>query len=359
MAKTDRSERLMQEMIRLCHSVLDSQALRVGLLDRLQKIVPFDYAYFTATDPATQLGINSVVAEQPPPWLMPIFIENEFLQDDFLKFNSLFNSGHAVGVLSAATGQELERSPRYREMLTPLSMGDELRAVFGTDSACWGTLCLHRGGVKAGYSAAEAAFLAQIAPHAADGLRKAWLLGDAPAGAVSDASGVLILAEDQSVMAMTAAAEHWLAELTETEGGDPALLPLVVRGVVARLKAIEGEASSSCTPKARLHTRSGHWLMVYASRLRTPNSPPQIAVIFEAAQPAEIAPLMMQAYLLTRREGEVTQCVLRGWSTTRIATQLHISANTVQDHLKAIFEKVDVNSRGELAARIFRQQQRP
>jgi DNA-binding NarL/FixJ family response regulator len=64
----------------------------------------------------------------------------------------------------------------------------------------------------------------------------------------------------------------------------------------------------------------------------------------------------MQAYQLTKREGEIAQCVLCGWSTTEIAGRLHISPNTVQDHLKAIFEKVDVGSRGELAARIFTQQ---
>jgi DNA-binding NarL/FixJ family response regulator len=67
----------------------------------------------------------------------------------------------------------------------------------------------------------------------------------------------------------------------------------------------------------------------------------------------------MLAHELTKREGEVTQCVLKGWSTTEIAARLHISPNTVQDHLKAIFEKVAVGSRGELAARIFTQQHQP
>lgn len=99
--------------------------------------------------------------------------------------------------------------------------------------------------------------------------------------------------------------------------------------------------------------------MLYVSRLKSSGNQAQISVIFEIAQPAEIAPLMMQAYALTKREGEITQCVLRGWSTTDIAAKLHISPNTVQDHLKAIFEKVDVGSRGELAARIFTQQYQP
>jgi DNA-binding CsgD family transcriptional regulator len=109
-------------------------------------------------------------------------------------------------------------------------------------------------------------------------------------------------------------------------------------------------------PKLHLHTPSGRWLMLYASRLSRPSNHGQIAILFEVAQPTEIAPLLFQAYQLTKREGEVTQLSLRGQSTQEIAQTLHISLNTVQDHLKAIFEKVNVSSRRELAGRIFVQQ---
>jgi DNA-binding CsgD family transcriptional regulator len=237
-------------------------------------------------------------------------------------------------------------------MLLPLSMEDELRAIFVTDAACWGTLCLHRG---QSYTPAESAFLAQLTPHIADGLRKALLLSNASLTKSPDGPGVLILAEDLSVVAVTAAAEYWLMELREMERADGHPLPATVRSVVARLKAIEGGLVDTM-PKVRLHTRSGYWLVLYASRLRREGSPAQISVIVERAQPAEIAPLIMQVYDLTKREGEVTQCILRGWSTHEIAARLHISRHTVQDHLKAIFEKVDVSSRGELAARLFMQQ---
>jgi DNA-binding CsgD family transcriptional regulator len=59
------------------------------------------------------------------------------------------------------------------------------------------------------------------------------------------------------------------------------------------------------------------------------------------------------AHGLTRREGEVAQLALQGKTNKRVARDLRISEHTVEDHLKAIFAKVGVSSRGELTARIF------
>jgi DNA-binding CsgD family transcriptional regulator len=344
------------EILRLCHSGLDSGTLRARLLQRLRAVIPFDYAYFSTTDPATQFATSSVLAAEPPEWCMSVFLENEFLQEDFNKFSDMLRDHQPVGVLSEATGHDLLRSQRYRDLLAPMAMGDELRAIFVTSTACWGTLCLHRGQDRTGYTPAESAHLAQLVPHIAEGLRKALLLDNAPLAKTPDGPGVLILSEDLSIVATTAAAEYWLRELA----GDRCALPHPVRSVIAGLEAIEhGLVVANGAPKVRLRTRSGHWLVLYASRLNSSDSQRQISVIFEIAKPAEIAPLIMQAYQLTKREGEIVQCVLRGWSTTEIAAKLRISSNTVQDHLKAIFEKVDVSSRGELAARIFTQQYLP
>ena len=53
------------------------------------------------------------------------------------------------------------------------------------------------------------------------------------------------------------------------------------------------------------------------------------------------------------------ELVARGLPTDAIAARLHLSRWTVQDHLKAIFEKVGVATRGELVARVFFGQRAP
>ena len=73
----------------------------------------------------------------------------------------------------------------------------------------------------------------------------------------------------------------------------------------------------------------------------------------EEARPPELAPLIADAYGFTERERLVTELVARGYSTGQIAARLHLSAYTVQDHLKAIFDKSGTGSRGELVARLF------
>ena len=43
----------------------------------------------------------------------------------------------------------------------------------------------------------------------------------------------------------------------------------------------------------------------------------------------------------------------RGLGTAEIAKDLHLSAHTVRDHVKSVFGKLGVSSRGELVAKLF------
>jgi DNA-binding CsgD family transcriptional regulator len=93
-------------------------------------------------------------------------------------------------------------------------------------------------------------------------------------------------------------------------------------------------------------------VVVHGARL---DGDPQerISVIIEPAHPADLAPLIVQAYGPSRREDAVAALVLRGSSTRQIARALEISPYTVHEHLKAIFEKTGGRSRAQLVGQIF------
>ena len=103
---------------------------------------------------------------------------------------------------------------------------------------------------------------------------------------------------------------------------------------------------------ARVLSRSGRWVVLHGAALES-GAERRVAVIVEPAQPARISSLLMSAYELTGRERDVTRLVLQGASTGDIAKELVVSAHTVQQHLKSVFDKTGVRSRRDLVGKVF------
>jgi DNA-binding CsgD family transcriptional regulator len=162
----------------------------------------------------------------------------------------------------------------------------------------------------------------------------------------------VIVAQDGSPAAITEAGERWLEALGHA-GPDHRALPGEIHALAARV-----QRSDDGPPRVRVRTRAGRWAVLHASKLPTGGAP-AVAIIIEEPAPAELAPLLMLAYGLTPQERAVTRLVCRGLSTPELAEQLHITPNTLQDHLKSIFEKTGVSSRRELVAAILQEQYLP
>jgi DNA-binding CsgD family transcriptional regulator len=349
------AQRTRQDIIRLSHAGLDARTLRLEILRALRTVVPIDAAFFATLDPATMLftdALQDAVLQEAA----VSFLDNEFLEDDVNKFVTLARSRTPVRTLLQATGRDLEDSPRYRDVLAPRALGDELRAVLRTGSLCWGCLCLHRERGAAGFSVAEAEFVLDLAPHIAAGLRASVLASQAAVATDRLGPGLLVLAEDLSVVARTPLAEHWLAEVP-FDAGSGLELPPPIYAVARRLRAIERGhlVEPELMPRIRVRTAAGRWLTVHASRMTGPGDQPLTAIFLEEARPVEIAPLILSVHQLTPREGEITQLVLQGLSTAEISDKLCITLYTVQDYLPSIFDKVGVRSRRELVAQVFQQ----
>lgn len=343
------------EIIRRCHAGLDASTLMEELLRRLPRVIPFDAGLVATTDPATLLYTGAALAEQSQVTHLPVFLANEYLDDDVMKYADLAGGPHRVDWLDRSTRGRPESSSRYRELLAPMGLGDELRAAFVAGTSCWGVSCLTREHGSVAFNEQDARVMTRLGPHIAEGLRTSLLLADA-SGPESDPDGpgVMLLAEDLSVLATTPAAERWLEEITSDH--EPRLkgLPASVVNVVAVLRSLDGSAQSpGPQPRVRVRAHSGRWLVLHASYLGAEPTTRPVAVVVEPAQRADLAPLILQTHGLSSKESEVARLVLLGYSTKEISVALFISEHTVQDHFKSIFNKVGVGSRRELVIRIL------
>ena len=346
-------DNLAAAVARACRSGLDPDALRAAVLPRLRRAVPIDALWWAAADPATLLFTRSY-REELPEESGPYFVENEFLHHDVNKWTELARDPAGVRTLMQATGGRPARSDRYRDIFAPLGLQDELRAVLRVRGTCWGYVCLHREAAQAAFSRDEARFVQRLAPHVAEGIRMGLLRQACDLETAADGPGLVLLAADGAVAGMNQAAEQWLEELGgHADGSD---LPIETSALATRLRHLKD--LKPALPRLRVGTRSGRWAVLHASWL-TSHAEETVAVIVEEAAPAEVAPMIMTAYGLTDREKTITALVCQGLPTRQIANRLHLTTDTVQDHLKSVFGKTGAHSRGELVATILQRDYLP
>jgi DNA-binding NarL/FixJ family response regulator len=250
-----------------------------------------------------------------------------------------------------------EQSARYRDLLAPLGIGDELRVAFVVDGQCWGACALYRDQGRPDFTDADAEFVARLSGTLAEGIQRVLILGEPRAELVTHGPGVVILDADNQVVSISPTARELVSRIADIGPGDPDRLPAVIHAVAARAQAIE-ESGSATAARAHVPTTDGGCLAVHGTILDGAGES-RIAVVIDTARPADLAPIIVSAYRLTEREREVAALVLRGLATRDIAGELHLSPHTVQDHLKAVFAKTGVHSRRELSARVFHDHYEP
>jgi DNA-binding CsgD family transcriptional regulator len=319
------------------------------VLDILRAAVPFESACLATTDPDTGLLTGSTKVDLPDA-RDPDFARHEYEIEDLNTFVEIGRRTDPVGVLALDTDGHPERSTRYREFLVPyFDQGNELRLAFRTQGRVWGLLGLYRPTRGTGFSIVEADYLARMSSIVGEGLRAALVASTAATHSGPDGPAVLVLDAHNEVVGASGPAQERVEQLGgRLWSGLP--LPVVSIASAARVAARHGGP----TPRLRLRSPQGRWVVVHASALaaRTGHSG-EVIVTLDDARPPDVVPVLVAAYGLTERERDVVVLVLRGSSTHEIATMLSLSPYTVQDHLKAVFAKVGVRSRRELVAAVF------
>lgn len=341
-------ERLTTELGGLSRDGLDWPDFAAAAEVAVAKAIDFDASCWHTVDPGTILLTSSVNHDVgcSGTWLA----EYEFVKDDVNKWAFLAQSGRLAGAISHATHGDVSSSERFLAH-TQAGFADELRVSFVDADGFWAAAGFLRHTDRPSFELRDVEILASLSSVVAEGARRTLIseaiateTGSAPAG-----PGVVTFGADGAVESMTEMARHWLERMVEEPAPPSPGDSQILEAVAARARmASEGDPLLSST-RARVRTADGIWLLLYGSAL----SDGRIVVVIQHAAPSEVAQLVALAYGLTPREIEVTKLCIQGADTRGIAAQLHLSSYTVQDHLKAIFEKTGVRSRGELVGHIF------
>ncbi len=350
------AERVRRDVEVLARAGLALPEFVTEAMASLNRAVPFDSVCVGTMDPSTglltgtiKLGSLANVDEHDHEWGLI-----EYGLSEPTAFTSMAARGVAAAGVHAGTVGDPALSVRVEEFMKPhFGFSDELRTLCLDDRGrAWGGIALFRLEGDAGFDHDEIAYLGSLSGSLALGLRSG-LLASLAATADATLHGPIVLIIDgaNQVTRASLGAEERLAALTESSftTGTAALVGSVV-GAARR----HAQGGTPVTPRARIRAANGLWLVVHASTLTGSDGPScDVVVTIEEARPPEIVPLVVAAFGLTPRERDITQLVLQGLDTRDIAAQLFLSAYTVQDHLKSVFEKAGVRSRRELIAKVY------
>jgi DNA-binding CsgD family transcriptional regulator len=301
---------LRGEFVRLAHAGLGIHEYASAGIRVLRRAVAFDAVAAVWIDPTAALPVDTWIDDSMLDEAGLHLAEIELDATDIDRFRQLAASGRRAARLSEATDREPDGGGGYREPPRPSGVGDKLRVVRVGDSGVWAGLVLYRRRGTPHFSARDVDLLASLSGACTEGQRVR-LEKDLSADAGDSDRGLLVLDDSDGIEMADAAAT------------------------------------------VRVRARSGRWALVRGSALGNGGKASRIAVTLEPARAPELAGVIADAYGLTARERRVTELVGRGLPTSAIAAQLYLSTYTVQDHLKAVFEKLDVSSRGQLVARLF------
>jgi DNA-binding CsgD family transcriptional regulator len=349
--KRELVQRTRKQIESLARAGLDWVTFSTEATEVLRRAVPFDRNCWHMVDPGTVLFTGTLHQDIAcsGSWLA----EHEYVIEDVNKWSFLARSGRLAGATSIATHGDLSRSARHRSGEAN-GIGDELRGSFLAQGNYGAAAGFIRDSDRPWFTEDDVQLLRALSEPIAEGFRRALLVAavsdDEP---VDDGPGVVIFDARGRVESISPAAERWIEQLIEVPPPPVPAESKPLQVVAARARAAHvGQDPLELAARSRVQTRSGRWLLLYGTRLSGVGDG-RTAVIIQPAAVHEVAPLVALAYGLTERERQITALCMKGESTKQMAQTLGVSVHTVQDHLKSIFEKTGVQSRGELVGQVF------
>jgi DNA-binding CsgD family transcriptional regulator len=221
--------------------------------------------------------------------------------------------------------------------------GGEMRLALVDRGVLWGTLLLLRERGRPPFTPADIQSARQAVAPLTESLRRYVTRATPHPVRTAMPPGVLIVDEADTITSVTPTGRDWLRlcfpDLALDTDED---LSITLWNFASAARHESGAVLS------RVPTPHG-WVAIQAQHLAGSRRG-EVAVTVQSATAGQLLPAVAAWYGITPKERTVIDQVLEGRSSKQISRSLDLSPHTTNDHLKAVYRKLQVSGRGELVA---------
>jgi len=313
--------------------------------------------------PSPRLDLDHIVAEGIEERYIDQYRRHYSPLDPFRK--TLFVSPQVVTRGHVISDRDFQKSDYYNEFLRPQSIHHQLIIYLRAGGETLGTLGLCRARDEKAFSRSDIAKGQLLASQLAGALQKAIFMSKvANSSEIINSicpdlpyKGVIVLNESLETVYTNREAEQTISSLTRDASAavEQALsLPQELYDISENL--FQRARKSGTSPDAKVDLKSEDTGQLLSSNLRIINrsQDSQLCLIYlRQGQSKEFLYQQLKKLGLSRRESEVASLICEGFENKQIGEKLFISEYTVQNHLKSIYEKLDVRNRTALARKVM------
>ncbi len=320
--------------------------------------------YLVRSYPSPRLDLEHVIAEGIDQEYLNLYRQRYNQMDPLLK--SLLASAQVVTTKDVISARDLGRSEYYNDFLRPQSIHYQMVMYLRSGGQLLGLLGLCRARGEKDFSPAEFTKAELLGSYLAGALQKAIFMGKVTKSSeiihsicpdlpykgliVLDESLDLVYANEEALEAISCVGgEEYITSKSKP--------PLPEELYVMSQNLLQSTATKSGgVPSAEVDLRARGTGEPVSSSLRVINCPENKRLcMIRFGQKGSTALLrpQLEKLGLSRRELEVTSLVCEGLKNSEIGEKLFISEYTVENHLRSIYEKLEVKNRTSMAHKVM------
>lgn len=316
----------LQELIELVYSIPDQTLMLETICEKMQRVVPFTTCAFTPINPKTQeVQFNGSFLYNTPAKPVLLFTQHYATVCPFVTSGWLNNRiNEAVRLTDLISPAKLVESEYGRDFQPLVPVYWEMGTMLGSQGDPVGVIGIHRQRTERNFTDRQKQIFNFLIPHLSRAIHNISFINEVMS---EEGIGVVRMTREGQVLMSNIIARKALDGTPVNALPDPKFenAPLLFKSKTGTYR-IRNIFLHTCREKIIL-------LESY---------PPKI----------KIKP-RLDPFSLSARQEEIALLVVRGLSNRQISERLFITEQTVKDHLRDIFEKVRVGSRGEFMAKVF------